>query len=61
MRQRSGLYYGHNPIAFVMEYSQGSLGRVFVIRLSEGEVLIGWMDRFLAEKEVASWMILFLG
>ena len=44
-----------------MEYSQGSLGRVFVIRLSEGEDLIGSLDRFLAEKEVASGMILFLG
>lgn len=44
-----------------MEYSQGSLGRIFVIRLADGEDLIGSLDRFLAEKEVASGMILFLG
>lgn len=44
-----------------MEYSQGSFGRVFVIRLSDGEDLISSMDRFLSEKKVASGMILFLG
>jgi len=44
-----------------MEYSQGSLGRVFVIRLEDGEDLISSVDRFLAVKGVASGMILFLG
>ena len=44
-----------------MEYSEGRLGRVFVIRLEDGEDLISSLDRFLAEKEVASGTILFLG
>jgi hypothetical protein len=57
----SRFYYDHHPIATVMEYSQGSLGRVFVIRLEDGEDLISSVDRFLAVKGVASGMILFLG
>lgn len=44
-----------------MDYSEGRLGRVFVLRLADGEDLISSVDRFLAEKGVASGMILFLG
>jgi predicted DNA-binding protein with PD1-like motif len=44
-----------------MQYSEGRLGRVFVIRLEDGEDLIGSIQRFVAEKGVATGMIHFLG
>ncbi|MGC9515925.1 PPC domain-containing DNA-binding protein [Methanocrinis sp.] len=44
-----------------MQYSEGRLGRVFVIRLEEGEDLIGSIQRFLAEKGVSFGLVHFLG
>ena len=44
-----------------MQYSEGRLGRVFVVRLEEGEDLIGSLERFVAEKGVSAGMIQFLG
>lgn len=44
-----------------MQYSEGSLGRVFVIRLDHGEDLIATIQRFAEEKRIKSCMALFLG
>jgi len=44
-----------------MQYSQGGLGRVFVVRIEDGEDLIQSIQRFVKEKRVQSGMILFLG
>lgn len=44
-----------------MEYSEGRLARVFVIRMEEGEEMIGSLARFLAEKWVESGIVHFLG
>lgn len=44
-----------------MEYSEGRLARVFVIRMEEGEELIGSISRFLEEKGVESGIVHFLG
>ncbi len=44
-----------------MQYSEGRLGRVFVIRLEDGEDLIESIQRFVAKKGVATGMIHFLG
>jgi len=44
-----------------MQYSEGWLGRVFVIRLEDGEDLIESIQRFVAKKGVAAGMIHFLG
>ncbi len=44
-----------------MQYSEGRVGRVFVIRLEDGEDLIESVQSFAAEKGVAAGMIHFLG
>jgi len=44
-----------------MQYSEGRLGRVFVIRLEDGEDLIGSVQRFLAKKGVFTGMIHVIG
>lgn len=44
-----------------MQYSEGSLGRVFVLRLDNGEDLIASVQRFAEEKKIASCMALFIG
>jgi len=44
-----------------MQYSEGSLGRVFVIRMDDGEDFIEAIQRFVLEKGVSSGLILFLG
>jgi len=44
-----------------MEYSEGRLARVFVIKMEEGEEMIGSLARFLAEKGVESGIVHFLG
>jgi len=44
-----------------MQYSEGSLGRVFVLKLDDGEDLITSLQRFLQEREVESCMALFIG
>ncbi|MDD4651560.1 MAG: DUF296 domain-containing protein [Methanothrix sp.] len=44
-----------------MQYSEGSLGRVFVLRMDHGEDLIELLQKFLKEKKVESCAALFLG
>ena len=44
-----------------MQYSQGRLGRIFVIRMDDGEDLLRSIRRFVEEKDVRSGMVIFLG
>ncbi len=44
-----------------MQYSEGSRGRVFVIRMDDGEDFIEAIRRFVLENRVSSGLILFLG
>jgi predicted DNA-binding protein with PD1-like motif len=44
-----------------MQYSQGSLGRVFVLRLEDGEDLIASLEGLAREKGVAAGVALFMG
>jgi predicted DNA-binding protein with PD1-like motif len=44
-----------------MQYSEGSLGRVFVLRMDHGEDLIKSLQKFLHEKKIESCMALFMG
>lgn len=44
-----------------MQYSEGRLGRVFVIRLEDGEDLIRSIQQFVEELDVTTGLIHFLG
>jgi predicted DNA-binding protein with PD1-like motif len=44
-----------------MQYSEGHLGRIFMIRIDDGEDLLRAMDRFVVAQKVKAGMILFLG
>ncbi len=44
-----------------MQYSEGSLGRVFVLRIDDGEDLIESLRKFVQHKGVKSCMALFIG
>ncbi|VVB72227.1 Uncharacterised protein [uncultured archaeon] len=44
-----------------MQYSEGSLGRVFVLRMDHGEDLIAMLQKFASAKRIESCMALFLG
>lgn len=44
-----------------MQYSEGRIGRVFVLRMDEGEDLIASLQRFVLEKGISSCMALFIG
>jgi predicted DNA-binding protein with PD1-like motif len=44
-----------------MQYSEGHLGRVFILRMDDGEDLIESIQKIAEEKSVESGMILFLG
>jgi uncharacterized protein len=44
-----------------MQYSECSLGRVFVLKMDDGEDLIESLQRFLREKQIESCMALFIG
>jgi uncharacterized protein len=44
-----------------MQYSEGQVGRIFVIRMDDGDDLLESIQRFVKEKSVSSGMILFLG
>jgi uncharacterized protein len=44
-----------------MQYSEGSLGRVFVLRMDHGEDLIESLQKFLQEKKIESCTALFMG
>jgi predicted DNA-binding protein with PD1-like motif len=44
-----------------MQYSEGSLGRIFILRIDDGEDLLESIQKFVKEKCVESGMMLFLG
>jgi predicted DNA-binding protein with PD1-like motif len=44
-----------------MQYSEGRLGRVFVIRLEDGEDLIGSIQQFVEKMGLSTGLIIFLG
>lgn len=44
-----------------MQYSEGNLGRVFVLRMDDGEDLIAALQTFVREKRIESCMALFIG
>jgi predicted DNA-binding protein with PD1-like motif len=44
-----------------MKYSQGSIGRVFVLRLEDGELLNDTLEAFAAEHDVMRGLALYLG
>jgi predicted DNA-binding protein with PD1-like motif len=44
-----------------MQYSQGSIGRIFVLRLEDGEDLIASLEGLAREKGVAAGLALFMG
>jgi len=44
-----------------MQYSEGNLGRVFVLRMDHGEDLIASLQKFVQEKKIESCMALFMG
>jgi predicted DNA-binding protein with PD1-like motif len=44
-----------------MQYSEGSIGRIFVLRMDHGEDLIESLQKFLQEKKIESCMALFMG
>jgi uncharacterized protein len=44
-----------------MQYSEGSLGRVFVLRMDDGEDMLESLKKFVKEKCIESGMMLFLG
>ncbi|MCX6688399.1 MAG: DNA-binding protein [Methanoregula sp.] len=44
-----------------MQYSEGQLGRVFVVRIDDGEDFLVAMQKFIIDKEIETGTILFLG
>ncbi|RJR42083.1 MAG: DNA-binding protein [Deltaproteobacteria bacterium] len=44
-----------------MQYTEGSLGRVFVLRLEEGEVLNDTIENFAREQKISHGLAFFLG
>nr|WP_321350611.1 PPC domain-containing DNA-binding protein [uncultured Methanoregula sp.] len=44
-----------------MQYTEGQLGRVFMVRIDDGEDMLESLHRFVREKSVHAGSILFLG
>jgi predicted DNA-binding protein with PD1-like motif len=44
-----------------MQYAAGSLGRVFVLRLEEGEMLNDTIEKFAREQKISHGLAFFLG
>jgi len=44
-----------------MQYTEGQLGRVFVVRIDNGEDLLTSVSKFISDKSVSAGTILFLG
>lgn len=44
-----------------MEYAQGSIGRVFVVRLEDGERLPEALEAFAREQEIREALVIYLG
>ena len=50
-----------NTEVFIMQYSEGTMGRVFVLRIDHGEDMIGSLKKFVQEKKIESCFALFIG
>lgn len=44
-----------------MQYAQGQIGRVFMVRIDDGEDFLDSMRRFITDKSVESGSVIFLG
>ncbi|NMB77869.1 MAG: DNA-binding protein, partial [Methanomicrobiales archaeon] len=44
-----------------MQYTEGQLGRVFVVRIDNGEDMLSSLRTFIAEKEIRAGSVMFLG
>jgi hypothetical protein len=44
-----------------MQYAEGQVGRVFVVRIDDGEDFLASMRRFISDKGIQSGSVLFLG
>ena len=44
-----------------MQYDEGQVGRVFVIRIDDGEDFIASIRRFIADKNIQLGSVIFLG
>ena len=44
-----------------MQYTEGTIGRIFILRLEDGEVLNDTIEAFAREHEVEAAMVTFLG
>lgn len=44
-----------------MQYTEGQLGRIFILRLEEGERLNDSIERFAREKQISHGLAFFLG
>lgn len=44
-----------------MQYSEGQLGRVFVVRIDDGEDMLATLRQFIHEKDILAGSVIFLG
>ncbi|WML67293.1 MAG: hypothetical protein METHP_00805 [Methanoregula sp. SKADARSKE-2] len=44
-----------------MQYTEGQLGRIFVVRIDDGEDMLTSLHRFIGEKSIQAGSVLFLG
>jgi predicted DNA-binding protein with PD1-like motif len=44
-----------------MQYSEGRLGRIFILRLEEGERLNDSIERFARERQISHGLVFYLG
>ena len=44
-----------------MQYTEGQLGRVFVVRIDDGEDMLISLRQFISDKSIQAGSILFLG
>jgi len=44
-----------------MQYTEGQLGRVFVVRIDDGEDMLSSLRHFISEKDIRAGSIIFLG
>ncbi len=44
-----------------MKYSEGKQGRIFLMRLEQGDIIPGGIEAFAGEHDIASALVFFLG
>ena len=44
-----------------MQYTEGQIGRIFVVRIDDGEDLLASLRQFVADKDIQAGSIVFLG